>query len=65
MQTNKSMTETEKYTAKENAKSSLQSALQDYIRAAEDYGYADCEMAAEIEDVLADCGKKWDVLHDA
>ena len=51
------MAETEKYTAKENAKSSLQSALKDYIRAAEDYGHDDCEMAAELEDVLADCGK--------
>lgn len=56
------MTDEQKYTAKENAKAALQAALQDYINEAEKYGFDDSEMTAELGDVIADCGKKWDVL---
>ncbi len=56
------MTETQKYEAKEMAKSNLHSALYDYISAAKEYGYGDAEMTSELEDIIADCDKKWSVL---
>jgi hypothetical protein len=55
-------TETELYTAKENAKSTLLSALQAYITAAEANGMDDPEQSGELEDLLAGAGKTWDVL---
>ncbi len=56
------MNEAEAYTAKENARDALLSALQAYIAAAEANGMDDDEQSGEIEGLLADAGKKWDVL---
>ncbi len=56
------MTEAEAYTAKENAKSALLDALTTYIAAAKDADMDDYDQSSEIEDLLSDAGKSWDVL---
>jgi hypothetical protein len=55
-------TETEIYTAKEAAKEILNDALRNYIAAADAYfDYDDDEEANEIEEMLHELGKPWDV----
>ncbi len=56
------MNEAEAYTAKENAKSALLDALTTYFAAAKEMDMDDDEQTAELEDLLTDAGKSWDVL---
>ena len=56
------MTESEAYTAKENAKSQLLSALLNYIAAAKLNDMDDDEQSSELEGVLDEAGKSWDVV---
>lgn len=55
------MTEAEAYTAKENAKAALLTALQDYLTAAKAMGLEDDEQRAELDDVFTDAGKSWEL----
>ncbi len=55
------MSETQKYEAKEDAKSKLCDSIKEYIDAAESYGLDDFEQCREITDLFYDCGKKWGV----
>ncbi len=56
------MNEAESYTAKEESKSALLSAMTAYIEAAKSMDMDDDEQCAEIEDILSEAGKSWDVL---
>ena len=58
----KNLTPFEAYTAKENAKSQLLSALIIYIAAAKLNDMDDDEQSAELEGVLDEAGKSWDVV---
>jgi len=54
--------ETEKYTKKEEAKSNLEAALKEYIKAAEGFEMDDVDMVIEVEGVVANCGKSWGII---
>ena len=56
------MTEAEAYTAKENAKDALISALRTYFDAAKVNDMDDNDQSGELEDMLDEAGKRWDVL---
>jgi len=50
------------YEAKEMARLALFDALDVYMRAAENYELDDKAMASEIESILYDLGKQWDIF---
>lgn len=56
------MNEAEAYTAKEHAKDRLATALREYIEAATAADMDDHQQTSDLEDIIRESGKQWDVL---
>lgn len=54
--------EAEAYTAKENAKAALLNAINTYVDAANAFDMDDEEQMQEINDVLDEAGKRWEII---
>ena len=55
------MTEAEAYTAKENSKALLLTALHGYLAAAKELELDDDEQRADLDDHFTDAGKSWEL----